>query len=330
MTDVIDVHAHAVPMTLLGRLRGDAFGVTVTEHGGAWRFRMSPEFEARPFGSEMTDVDMRMARMDAAGVGRQLVSSFVDVGAERVRPEHAAAYARAFNDSLAETIGSRSDRLLGLATVPLADPAAAAAELDRSARELGFVGAEIDCHDLGDRALDPFWQAAERNRSIVLVHPGAASTSSLPYFLGNFVGNPAETTQAGASLILGGALMRFPELTVILVHGGGFLPYQIGRIAHGHHVYGDTFGVALPDTVSVHDQLRGLYFDTILHDPLALAQLVERVGADRVVVGTDYPFPMGDDDPQATVGAVRGLSDIDRKLVLSGTVERLVARAARH
>jgi aminocarboxymuconate-semialdehyde decarboxylase len=327
MTDAIDVHGHAVPVPLLERLRGGEFGVTVTESGDTWQFHMSPEFESRPFGSEMTDVDARIARMDAAGIGRQLVSSFVDVGAERALPEHAAAYATALNDALAETIAAKPDRLLGLATVPLHDPPAAAAELDRAANGLGFVGAEIGCPDLGDRALDPFWQAAQRNRSIVLVHPGAARTSPLPYFLGNFVGNPAETTEAGASLILGGALARFPGLRVILVHGGGFLPYQIGRIAHGHRRYGDRFGASLPASASPLDELRGLYYDTILHDPTALAYLVARVGADRIVVGTDYPFPMGDDDPQATVAGIPGLGDTERGLILSGTADRLIAEA---
>jgi aminocarboxymuconate-semialdehyde decarboxylase len=328
MTDAIDVHAHAVPVPLLARLRGGKFGVTATENGGTWRFRMSPEFQAGPFGPEMTDVDSRVARMDAAGIGRQLVSSFVDIGAERAQPAHAAAYASALNDALAEVIAAKPDRLLGLATVPLHDAGAAAAELDRAAIELGFVGAEIGCHDLGNRGLDLFWRAAERNRSIVLVHPGAARTSPLPYFLGNFVGNPAETTEAGASLILGGALTRFPGLRVILVHGGGFLPYQIGRIAHGHRQYGDTFGASLAESASPLDQLRGLYYDTILHDPVALAYLVERVGADRIVVGTDHPFPMGDDNPQATVAAIPGLTDAERELVLSGTAQRLVAEAA--
>ena len=195
-------------------------------------------------------------------------------------------------------------------------------------RDLGFVGVEIPAASTRDTSLEPVWAEAERLGAIVLVHPEASTTSDLPYFIGNYVANPAETTAAAAALILSGVLERYPDLAVVLVHGGGFLPFQIGRLAHGSRQYGSRFGAS--NTMSPRDQLRLFYFDTVLHDPEALAYLIRMVGHDRVVAGTDDPFAMGDLDPAKTIDAMTHLDAEQRADIRRNNAARLLQRVENH
>jgi aminocarboxymuconate-semialdehyde decarboxylase len=193
-----------------------------------------------------------------------------------------------------------------------------------------MVGVEIattvNGTELDDRDLDPFWSAAQELGAIVLVHPTEPppGPGSPRYFLGNAVGRPAQTTMAVAHLILGGVLERFSELRVCVVHGGGFLPWQRGRLDRAY--------LAQPKLAAVNlrrppiDWLRRLYYDTIVHDPMVLAWLIDFAGADHVVLGSDYPFEMGDPDPVGTVRAVAGLDEAERQLILHGNLERLIGR----
>ena len=192
-----------------------------------------------------------------------------------------------------------------------------------------MVGIEIATrvgHDgLMSAALDPFWAAAEELASLVLLHP----VDPLPgidlerHFLENMVGRPAETTIAIGRLIFAGVLDRYPGLRVCVVHGGGFLPYQVGRMQRGWEAKP---GVADTDLAPPPmDAVRHLYYDTIVHNPLALRYLIDLVGADRIMLGTDYPFEAGDLDPITTIDAIPNLTEEERKMIVSGTAETVLA-----
>lgn len=310
-TQIIDVHAHCVPSSFYERITaGDrTLGITSQDTAGGPRWTFDGSFTTAPIEPLLVDLGARVKTMDETGVALQLLSGFIDLGAHHAN----AAYAQVFNDELAATIAEYPTRFLGLGTLPLGDVDGAVAELRRQINELGFVGVELAAANVIDPALEPIWAEAARLGAIVLFHPESSTTSKLPYFIGNFVANPAETTVAAESLILSGVLERNPDLNVILVHGGGFLPYQFARLNHGFGQYGGTFGATT--TVSPREQLRRFYFDTILHDPAVLAYLVETVGWDRVVVGTDYPFLMGDTNPAATVESLTHLDEKQREAI---------------
>lgn len=281
---------------------------------------------------DLADPARRLAAMDRAGIDVQLLSSWIDLTACSLPGAHARRYARMLNELLAETVAAHPQRLLGLSTVPLQDPVAAAEELHHAIAELGMVGVEIRTRvggrELDDPGLDPFWSAAAELRCPVLIHPcqEIAGRGMDRHFLDNLVGNPAGSTIAVAHLVFGGVLDRHPGLRPVVVHGGGFSPWQSGRWDRGHGAVRHLTGEAVATRPS--DLLRRLHFDTVLHDPVLVGFLVAWAGDDRVVLGSDYPFPMGDPDPVATLDRVPGLSPAARERILGGNVERLLAEAS--
>lgn len=326
-----DVHAHTVPAGLVETLERDGhrYGTEVVEVGGRRAVRFAGGPTSAPWPAHIDDPAHRLAAMDAARVDVQLLSSWIDLTAYALPAGLGARYARMFNELLASTAAAAPDRYRALATVPLQEPAAAAAELRHAVTELGMVGVEIattvDGRDLDDRDLDPFWAAAAELGCPVLVHPyqALAGRDVSRYFLWNLVGNPAESTIAVAHLVFGGVLDRHPRLVPVVVHGGGFTPFQAGRWERGFSAAAGLTGGAV--ATPPRELLRRVHFDTVLHDPLALAFLVRWAGADRVVLGSDYPFPMGDPRPVDTLEQVPDLGEADRQAILGGNVERLLA-----
>lgn len=325
-----DVHAHCAPPAFLDALArdGDRYGTEVvdTDRGRALRFAgglTTPALRA-----DLSDLAHRLATMDAGRVDVQLVSPWVDLTAYSLPSTPGVRYARMLNEALAELVASHPDRLRGLCTAPLQDPSAAAKELRHAVTALDMVGVEIatavDGRDLDDPALDPFWGEAADMRCPVLIHPYAslAGRHVSRHFLNNLVGNPAESTVAIAHVIFGGVLERHPELRLVMVHGGGFAPWQVGRWDRGYEAVPHLAATNLTRPPSA--WLRQVHVDTVLHDPTRVAALVDLMGADRVVVGTDYPFPMGDLTPVAMLDAIPDLSAADRGAILSGNVQSLL------
>jgi aminocarboxymuconate-semialdehyde decarboxylase len=281
-----------------------------------------------PFRPILGDLEARLAAMDQAGIDVQFISSWVDLTAYALDGEIGAAYSRRFNEILAAEAAKHPDRLLALGTVPLQSPRHAAEELRHAVEDLGMMGAQIattvDQTDLDQAGLDPFWEAAEALGCLVVIHPcnPLAGVDLTRNFLDNMVGRPAESSVAVAHLLFSGVLERYPGLVLCTVHGGGFVPYQLGRMQRGFDAvpHLTAKNISTPPT----ELARRLYYDTVLHDPDALSFLVRRVGADRVVVGTDYPFEMGDPDPVATVESIPGLTDEERSLIFEGNVGRIL------
>jgi aminocarboxymuconate-semialdehyde decarboxylase len=331
----IDVHAHCVPVEVMDTLRADGgrYGIDVADQDGRPAVLIGGRVQTRPMFPSLMDLPRRLAAMDSAGVDVQVLSSWIDLTAYALEPDKGARYARMFNEALAATAATAPERFHTLATVPLQAPERAAAELRHAITRLGMVGTEIattvDGRELDDPELAPFWSAAEELRAVVVVHPYAslAGRNVSRYNLGNLVGNPAETTIAVAHLVHGGVLERHPGLRVVLVHGGGFAPYQMGRWDRGYSAAAD--GAAEHLTRPPSDWLRQLWFDTVLHSPASLRFLVDTVGIGQVVLGSDYPFRMGDPDPVATVRAVPGLEGEALARVLAGNLADLLAGVRR-
>ena len=235
------------------------------------------------------------------------------------------------NDHIAEVVRAHPTRFAGLGTIPLQDPEMAARELERCVRELGLRGAEIGTHidaslhtpndirNLDDRSLDPVWSAAEQIDAALFVHPwDMVGKERMPkYWLPWLVGMPAETSLAICSMIFGGVFERFPKLRVAFAHGGGAFPFTAGRIEHGFNVRPDlcaTQTKANPRSYLARSNHNGevtparFYVDSLVHDPDALRLLLKLFGAQRIALGSDYPFPLGEAEPGALVESMADLS----------------------
>lgn len=325
MHDAIDVHAHCVPPDLPGVLR-DRSDLCEVDRGsrGGWQVRFAGEDRTVAIRPDLLDLDARFAAMERCGVGGQVLSGFVGLLADQRAPGRGGPYARLLNEALAGVVAGHPDRFRAMATVPAGDPAAAAGELEYAVTELGLVGVEVSATPCGPALdeLDALWEAAAGLGALVLVHPTQGGGTSLPYGLDNFVGNPAESTAAVARMIFRGVFERHPALRVCVPHGGGFLPWQAGRLDRGHATTAAGRGSRLAAPPS--RVLPSLWYDTVLHSPDLLAVLVARVGASQVLLGSDYPFEMGDPDPVGTVAAVPGLSGADRQAIRAGNARQLL------
>jgi aminocarboxymuconate-semialdehyde decarboxylase len=224
------------------------------------------------------------------------------------------------------------DRVSVLGAVPLQDPVLAAAELEAMMATGLFAGVEITASVrgsyLGDAQFAPFWTAAESVGAVVFIHPttrGFGEPVFRDYYLQNLVGNPMETTLTAAHMVLAGVIERHPDLKVILAHGGGAILALRGRLRHGHETVAAA-GRALSE--SPEDSIRRFRFDTVTHDPLLVRDLVQAVGADRVLLGSDYPFDMADQHPVETVRRA-GLDEDDEAALLGANAERLLATTVR-
>jgi aminocarboxymuconate-semialdehyde decarboxylase len=233
------------------------------------------------------------------------------------------------NDGYAAWATAHPDRLAPLATVPLQDPVAAAAELRRAVTVLGLRGVAVCTHvngvDLDDTRFEPFLAEAAALDVPLFLHPqNSGDVARLgAYHLWNLVGFPSETAVAASRLILSGAFARHPRLKVVLAHGGGFLPYQLGRLDRGWRVRAGLAG-RCPEPPSAYR--RNIWCDSLVHSPEALRFLVERMGGDRVVLGSDHPFDMGDPAPLASLAAA-GLPEADQARVAGATLAGLLRLA---
>ncbi len=237
---------------------------------------------------------------------------------------HDAALAQACaslqNEEIAAVVRRYPDRFLGLGSVPLQAPQAASDELRRAMTQLGLrgamIGSNVNGRNLDDPALEPFWASAAELGAFIFIHPhaGAAPERLSAYYLKNLVGLPFETTIAAACLVFGGVLERHPRLKICLSHGGGFVPYQAGRFQHG-------WDVRAEPRAHIHnppsESLGRLYYDTILHSKSALEFLIGSVGHDRVLLGSDYPFDMGNLDCVTRVKAL-AIAPAARDRILGG------------
>jgi aminocarboxymuconate-semialdehyde decarboxylase len=302
----IDVHAHYVPRRLIETLQahGGRYGITVVETEPACHsLHFAYGLRVRPFFAKLIEEPARrIAGMENIGIDRQILSAWTDIFGYGLAPEQGAAWHRLLNESLAALCAAHADRFSLLASVHLPDAAGAARELERAVRQLGAVGAvaatNVEGANLGELPLDEFWAAAVELGVPVFLHPTQPTPTprTRRFALNQIVQYTFDTTLTVGSLLSSGVLDRFPKLTLILSHGGGALPYLIGRFdcMHQRSDRAST-GIAAASPPSAY--LRRMYYDTILHDPLALSYLASRVQTDRLLIGSDDSFPPADRNP---------------------------------
>jgi aminocarboxymuconate-semialdehyde decarboxylase len=327
----IDVHAHILTEEMMRRMRSEApdIGPTLSEVDEEGGVLTVGSIVQRPFPRGAWDLEKRLRDMDEAEVDVQVLSVCPQTFLYDRDPALTATLSSIQNEEIAKVVSQHPDRFLGIATLPMQDPERAVAELRRSMKELGLRGAQIGSHvegrNLDDPALEPLWAAAAELGAFILVHPQktAANDRLKSYYLKNLIGNPLDTTIAAASLVFGGVLERYPDLKFCFAHGGGFMPYQTGRMNHGYDVRPEG-KVNLKEAPEA--SIRRLYFDCILHFEPALRYLVETFGADHVLLGSDYPFDMGLLDCVKQVRALKASIE-DRNLILGTAASSLLGEA---
>jgi aminocarboxymuconate-semialdehyde decarboxylase len=239
-----------------------------------------------------------------------------------------AATAAIQNDQIAKLVKQNHQRFMGIATLPMQAPDKAADELKRAMTKLGLRGtmfaSNIMGKNLDDPSFEPVWATAEELGAFVFIHPNnvAGADRMKSYYLNNLIGNPLDTTIGAACLYFGGVLARHPKLTVVLAHGGGFTPYQAARWEHGWQVRPEPKKNIAKQPVDI---AKRFYYDTILHSAPVLEFMIGHVGADRVMLGSDYPYDMGMMD---CVRHVRGLkiSEADKTKILSTRAQALLGK----
>jgi aminocarboxymuconate-semialdehyde decarboxylase len=324
-----DFHAHViVPEITRDAAPSEGWRPRVYREEGA----QVVELGDRPIRSavgEFVDVGRIVEAQEAAGIERTVLCPWVPLLFYDAEPEEGLRRCRLQNEALEALVRSRPDRLGALGAVPLQEPELAAAELDRLMIRGGLGGVEVAASVrgayLGDDRFEPFWDAAERTGALVFIHPttrGFEVPALSDYYLWNSVGNPFETTIAAAHMVMAGVLERHPGLRVLLAHGGGALLALRGRLRHAHS-FQPQARARLAE--SPEESIRRFHFDTVTHDPELLRALIAFAGPDRVLLGSDYPFDMGDPAAVATVRGL-GLAREAEAAILAGNAERLTRR----
>jgi aminocarboxymuconate-semialdehyde decarboxylase len=334
----IDIHTHILPREWpdLDAKYGYS-GFVRLEHQDPCSARMTIGGRMfREVGDNVWDPKRRIEQMDAAGVSMQVLSTVPVMFSYWAKPADTLDLSRRLNDHIAEIVRDYPSRFAGLGTVPLQDVDLAARELERCMRELGLRGVEIGthvdandhceeraCRNLDDRSLDIVWKTAAQLGAAIFVHPwDMFGQERMPkYWLPWVVGMPAESSLAICSMIFGGVFERFPKLRVAFAHGGGAFPFTIGRIEQAFHVRPDL--VATDNKRNPRDYLAGdgaparFFVDSLVHDPDALRLLLKLFGARRVAFGSDYPFPLGEEQPGALIDSMKELSEQEKAQVFS-------------
>jgi len=322
---VVDVHSHLM----------------VPESAEMTRPHLRPEDEPRTFFSSATTMDLnnefyglahdkytdpetRLADMEAMGVDVQLVSLTPFHYFYWADAELAARVASLQNEHIAEVAAFRPDRFVGVGTLPLAHPELAIAEMKRVVA-LGFpaveIGADVNGLDLDDNKFEPVWESLEESGLVVLLHPAGFTEARrlTDYYLVNVIGVPLSTTIAVTRMILAGVFERHPDLRMVLVHGGGYLPFYWARTDHAFRHRPEMRGnIDRPPS----GYLDRFHFDITVFDPDLIGHLVARFGAEKVLLGTDYPFDMGLTDPLAMLGETR-LSQEQRAMIAGDNARAL-------
>lgn len=325
---VIDIHCHREcgPAAELMKDAQAAAGRVALGHGSATTRKVNRE-QLDTIRPKMSSLRVRLADMDRAGTDIQAVAVAVYQFYYWADPVLGAKVSRIVNEELVEATSQHADRFLPLGTVPLQDTDAAVQELRYLVQELGMRGIEIGSHVEGEEIssprLDPFWAEVETLGTVVVIHTqGTTHPQRLQdHNFVNIIGHAFEATLAQAHLIFSGVMERHPELKIVVVHGGGYLPAYPGRIDHGWRAREDVSeGVPQPPG----NYLGRFYFDTMVFDTDQLEFLVERYGADHVLLGTDYPYDMGEDDPLGFIGRAERLTQGQIDLISGGNAARLL------
>ncbi len=275
----------------------------------------------------LSDLSMRFSDMDRMGVDMQVVSPLPTQYYYWADNDLARQIVDQQNEHIADICSKHPDRLVGLGTLALQHPELAVAQLEHAVKNLGLRGFELSTavndRELSHASLEPVWAKAEELGCVAFIHPMGCSLGERlqPAYLSNSVGQPVETAVALSHLICAGVLDRHTGLKVCAAHGGGYLPTYIGRADHAYHARPDARTMAHPPS----DYLRRIFFDSLVYSTAGLRKLIDQVGVEQIVIGTDYPFDMGHYDIHALIGATAGLTSEQHAAILGGNAARLLA-----
>lgn len=325
---VIDIHCHREcgPANDVMADAARAAGKVALGHGNPTTQAVNKR-QLEMIRPKMDLLDVRLADMNRMGVDVQAVAVAVYQYYYWADPELGAKVARIVNEEFAEATAPYGGRFKPLGTVPLQDTDAAIQELRYLANELGMRGIEIGTHVEGEEIsaprLDPFWAEVEALGLVVVIHTqGATHAQRLTdHNFVNIIGHAFEATLATAHLIFDGVIERYPGLKIVVVHGGGYLPAYAGRIDHGWRAREDV-SEGVPQLPTSY--LKKFFFDTMVFEPGQVEYLTNLYGAEHVLLGTDYPYDMGDEDPLALLGECSGLDQAQIDLIAGGNAARLL------
>jgi aminocarboxymuconate-semialdehyde decarboxylase len=346
----IDLHTHILPHDWpdLDAKYGYGGFVRLDHYQPCCARMMIGDRVFREITDNVWDPKRRIEECDREKISTQVLSTVPVMFSYWAKPADALDLSRRLNDHIAEVVRSHPKRFAGLGTIPLQDPDLAARELERCVRELGLRGAQIGTHvdanpysgridtiNLDNASLQPVWSAAERLGAAIFVHPwDMFGKERMPnYWLPWLVGMPAETSLAICSMIFGGVFERFPKLRVAFAHGGGAFPFTIGRIERAFHVRPDL--VATENKTNPRKYLAQsdgrvgvtparFYVDSLVHDADALRLLLKLFGAQRVALGSDYPFPLGEAHPGQLIDSIKEFSAKEKAQLFSGTAREFL------
>ena len=326
----IDIHTHILPENwpdLNEKYKTRGF-ITINHHKSCCAKLMIDNEVFREIQDNSWDAKARMKECDSNNVDMQVLSTVPVMFSYWAKPEHTYDLARHLNDHIAGVVNEYPERFTGLATLPMQSSKFAIKELERCVKELSLPGIEIGTHIHGKNLDDPdvfeILQAAEELGASVFVHPWdmLGRDRMDKYWLPWLVGMPTETSLAICSMIFGGVFEKLKNLRVCFAHGGGSFPFTFGRIEHGFDVRPDL--VAVSNKVHPREYLGSFYLDSLVHDELALEYLIHLIGEDKVVMGSDYPFPLGEHEPGKLIESMQELNDvIKEKLLWKNAVEFL-------
>ena len=324
----IDIHHHYVPMQVIEETRrhGKALGVAVTELRGSYAlsFAGSKPHRLQP---PIFDVDGHIKVMDQGQVQTAALEANTNSLGYRLNGEQGEAWSKLYNDGVSELVKQRPERFVGMATVPLQEPARAAKVLEHAVNQQSFRGAFIGTNVNGqyynNKEFDSFWSKAEELDVLVVIHPAhiAGAERMTEFGLNAVCGNPADSTLCLGYMLYSGLFDRFPKLKICALHGGGFLPYHLGRFDKEFETGKGVRPAQAKKPPSAY--LKNLYFDTLVYDLDTLEYLKAKVGADRLMLGTDYPYTLGDWLGVEKIQALN-CSQADKEAILTGTARRLL------
>lgn len=325
---VIDIHCHWEMSSVMDRMRAEADRLgKISLNIGSDLTREVNRRQLQENRPKMASVDVRLSDMDRMGVDIQAVAPYPPQMYYWATPEVAEAVFRELNDGMATLVATHPDRLMGMGNVPLQDTEMAIAELRYCIRELGFRGIQIatrvEDEELSASRLEPFWDEVESLGAVVVMHSnGHDNTRRLGHhYMINVFGHPIEATLAAGHLIFDGVMQRHPDIKMVLVHGGGYLPAYAARMDHAYHAREDV-REGLPKPPS--EYLSQFYLDTMVFAEDQLAFLIQKYGADKMVLGTDYPFDMGETDPVGLISRTLGEDAAAIASITGGNAARLL------
>lgn len=309
----IDVHSHMLPEASINELSGE---IHPLGNGGLYKINALGKTVA-PMTKGFFDLEARKKEIADMGVDGQIISPTHHLFMYAADAKTAVRSAQVQNNGISAICKQEPDRFFGNATLPLQDQKAAVAEIERAYSDLGMKGIEIGTNiagkNLDDESLHPVYEKASELGMPIFVHPNdfLGGDRLSKYYMGIVVGTLAETTVAVTSMIFGGIFNKFPKLKMVFCHGGGAIPYQAGRLKHAVNIRDELKG----SNVDVDKALKNIYFDTVVFDDPSLQFLVEKTGAENVLLGTDYPFNMGNWDSAKALDNHKGIDQATKNKI---------------